>query len=69
MMCCNGYNTNIAKLIGKAIVDAAFREQFIADPIETAKEFGLSKRDRIVLAEYEIRKLRAMVRTAASTPI
>lgn len=63
------YNINIAKLIGKAIVDAAFRERFLADPMETAKKFGLSERDRIELAKYEIRKLRAMVRTAASTPI
>ena len=60
-MCCYNYNTKTAKIIIKAILDAAFRERFLADPMSTAREFGFSEADRKELAAYDARKLRAMV--------
>jgi len=60
-MCCGNYNTNIAKIISKAIMDATFRERFLADPPGTAKEFGFSVTDLNQLAKYDARKLRAIV--------
>ena len=60
-MCCLNYNTNLAKLVSKAIMDAAFRERFLADPVKTAREFGFTEADRNELAKYDARKLRAMV--------
>jgi len=60
-MCCGNYNTNLAKLISKAIMDTTFRERFLADPMGTAQEFGFSEADRNELARYEPQKLRAIV--------
>jgi hypothetical protein len=60
-MCCGNYNTNLVKLISKAVIDAAFRERFLADPMGTAQEFGFTEHDRKELAMYDPRKLRAMV--------
>jgi hypothetical protein len=54
-------NSGFGKLITKAITDPAFREQFLADPEETAEKFGLSEDDRNQLAQYDERKLRQMV--------
>jgi len=60
-MCCYNYNTQTAKIITKAIMDATFRVRFLADPMGTAQEFGFSEADRKELAAYDARKLRAMV--------
>ncbi|HTG01411.1 MAG TPA: Os1348 family NHLP clan protein [Nitrospirota bacterium] len=60
-MCCVNYGTDLARIISKAILDGTFRERFLADPLGTAQEFGLSEADRNQLAKYEPRKLRAMV--------
>jgi hypothetical protein len=60
IMCCLNYNTKLARLMSKAIVDAAFRERFLADPVRTAREFGFSEADQQELAKYDARKLRAM---------
>ena len=60
-MCCYNYSTRTVKLIIEAIMDAAFRERFLADPMGTAQEFGFSEADRKELAAYDARKLRAMV--------
>jgi hypothetical protein len=60
-MCCHNYFSNFTGLISKAIMDATLRERFLADPMGTAREFGLSETDRNELAQYDIRKLRALV--------
>ena len=60
-MCCYNHSTGMVKLISKAIMDAAFRERFLADPMGTAREFGFSEADQSQLAAYDSRKLRAMV--------
>ena len=60
-MCCYNYNTNLVKIISKATVDAAFRRRFLADPIETAREFGFSEADQKEMSKYDTKKLRAMV--------
>jgi hypothetical protein len=60
-MCCCNYNTNLIKIIAKAISDSKFRQKFLADPRETAREFGFSERDQKELAKYDARKLRALV--------
>lgn len=58
-----GYNQNsmFVKLIYKAIMDATFRKQFLADPTGTAHEFGFSDADQNEMARYSARKLRALV--------
>jgi hypothetical protein len=60
-VCCGNYNTKLVQLISKAIMDAAFRERFLAEPRGTAQEFGFSEADQNELARYDARKLRAMV--------
>lgn len=60
-MCVYNQNTKVIRLISKAIMDATFRERFLADPMGTAKEFGFSETDQNELAAYDARKLRAMV--------
>ena len=60
-MCCLNYNTNLAKLMSRAIIDETFRERFLADPMGTAYELGLPESDRNELSKYEPHKLRAMV--------
>jgi hypothetical protein len=60
-MCCHNYFGNFTKLISKAIMDEAFRERFLADPMQTAREMGFSKTDQDELALYDARKLRALV--------
>ncbi len=65
-MCCYNYNAKLVKLISKAIMDATFREQFLADPMGTAQEFGFSEADHNELAPYDARKLRAMVEGPSS---
>lgn len=60
-MCCGNYNTNLAKTICKAIMDAAFRERFLADPLGTAQDFGFSEAELKELAKYDASKLRAIV--------
>jgi hypothetical protein len=49
----------------KAIMDATLREQFLADPMGTAREFGLSDTEMKELAMYDLRKLRAFVQGPA----
>jgi hypothetical protein len=60
-MCCGNYNTNIAKLFSKAIMDENFRERLLANPVGTAQEFGFSQTELNQLAKYDARKLRAIV--------
>jgi len=60
-MCCINYNTRLVCLVSKAIMDATFRERFLAAPVVTAQEFGFSKSDLDELAKYDARKLRTMV--------
>jgi hypothetical protein len=60
-MCCCNYNTKLMCLIAKAILEAPFREKFLADPMTTAKNFGVTNDDLALLALYDDRKLRAMV--------
>jgi len=56
------------KLISKAIMDATFRERFLADPMGTAQKFGFSEADQNQLAAYHSRKLRAMVEGPGPPP-
>jgi hypothetical protein len=58
-----GYNQNsmFVKLIYKAIMDGAFRKQFLADPQGTAHKFGFSEADQNEMAKYSARKLTALV--------
>jgi hypothetical protein len=65
-MCCINYNTGIAKLMSKAILDVTFRERFLADPLGTARELGYFETDQKELAKYDARKLRAMVEGPSS---
>jgi hypothetical protein len=60
-MCGTNCNTPFVKLIMKAITDAALRERFLANPMQTAQEFGFTEYDQNELARYDARKLRAMV--------
>ncbi len=60
-MCCYNPNNSIVKLVMKSLVDAKLRERFLADPMQTAKEFGFSETDRHELSQYDPRKLRAIV--------
>jgi hypothetical protein len=66
MMCCHNYFAKFPKLIMKAIMDATLREQFLADPMGTAREFGLSDTELKELAMYDLRKLRAFVQGPAA---
>lgn len=60
-MCCHNPNSMFVKIISKAIMEAAFRERFLADPIGTAHEFGFSEADQNDMARYSFRKLKALV--------
>ncbi|MEZ4599010.1 MAG: hypothetical protein R2940_04390 [Syntrophotaleaceae bacterium] len=54
-------NSGFGKMITKAIMDPAFREEFLADPHGMADKLGLSEDDRKQLAQYDVSKLRLMV--------
>jgi hypothetical protein len=60
-MCCYNYFENPTKIISKAILDATFRKRFLADPMQTAREFGLTATEQNELAMYSAQKLRALV--------
>lgn len=60
-MCCYNPNTNFVRLISKATNNETIRERFLADPRETAHDFGFSDTDQEELALYSPRKLRALV--------
>ncbi len=59
-------STGLAKIITKAIMDTTFRQQFLADPMGTAEEFGLSEYERNQLAKYDARKLKVLVEGPSS---
>jgi hypothetical protein len=61
IMCCYNYFENPTKIISKAILDATFRKRFLANPMATAREFGLTEAEQKELALYDARKLRAIV--------
>jgi hypothetical protein len=66
-MCTYNYNANFVKLISTAIMDKTLRERFLADPMNTAREFGFSEADQEELAAYETRKLRVLVEGPTAT--
>lgn len=60
-MCCYNYFENPTKIISMAILDATFQKRFLANPMGTARELGLSEAEQNELAKYDARKLRNLV--------
>ncbi len=60
-MCCANASFRKLGLFTKAMMDTQFRETFLADPMAVAREFGLSQGELDELAQYDPKRLRAVV--------
>jgi hypothetical protein len=60
-MCCYNYFENPTKIISMAISDPTFQKRFLANPMGTARELGLTESERNELAKYDPNKLRKLV--------
>jgi hypothetical protein len=61
---------DVERLVGRAILDAEFRERLFADPEKTVREegFNLNKKEMAALKEVDAEKAMALAGELESTP-
>ena len=61
---------DVERLVGRAILDAEFRERLFADPEKTVREegFNLNKKEMAALKEVDAEKAMTLASELESTP-
>lgn len=61
---------DVERLVGRAILDAEFRERLLADPEKTVREegFNLNKKEMAALKEVDAERVMALASQLEDTP-